>query len=95
MKKKKIKTQLKSTCCGVDIKVDMSPDFIGDNPKTMQVGTCCYMCSKCNQPCDVYANTRKTWNRNPATKVKGDERGKFKEKLTKKEIDKIRKNEDF
>jgi L-lactate utilization protein LutB len=92
---KKKKSNLKSNCCNADIKVDMAPDFYGDNPKTMIIGTCCYICNRCNQACDVHINIRKTWAINPATKIKGDERGKFKEKLTKKEIEEIRKNEDF
>jgi L-lactate utilization protein LutB len=86
--KKKI-NNLKSICCGAEAKVDMSPDFIGDNPKTMQIGTYCYVCTKCSQPCDIYSKERKLWNRNPATKIEKDKRSKLKEKLTKKEIREI------
>jgi hypothetical protein len=92
---KKKKNNLKSTCCNAEIDIDMAPDFIGDNPKTMIIGTCCYLCSKCNKPCDVYLKERKTWTRNPKTQILGDNRGKVKEKLTKKEIKEIRRNEDF
>ena len=89
------KNNLKSNCCNADIKTDIAPDFLGDNPETMQIGTCCYICKKCNNACDVHVNERKVWKINPVTKIKGDERGKFREKLTKKEIEEIRKNEDF
>ena len=42
-----------SKCCKAEIITIMSPDFIGDNPKTMKIGTCHFGCSKCNKPCDI------------------------------------------
>ena len=42
-----------SKCCGGKIKIDMSPDFPGDDPKTMKIGTCSYRCQECGEPCDV------------------------------------------
>jgi hypothetical protein len=90
------KSNFKSECCKAEIRYSESaPDFIGDDPKTMRVGTCCAICSKCGKPCSFYIPRRKTWKINPITKVKGDGRGKIKEKLTEKEIKEFRKNEDF
>jgi len=91
----KKKNNLKSLCCNAKVKISMSPDFFGDTPKTQIIGTCHYTCTKCNQACDIYSNSRKTWKINPSTKVKGDNRDKEKDKLTKKEIEEIRRNEDF
>ena len=42
-----------SACCKAPVKTSISPDFIGDNPNTMTVGTCCFVCSMCEKPCDV------------------------------------------
>jgi len=88
---KKKKNNLKSTCCGAEVKIGGIGDFEGDKSACTQY----YVCIQCQEACDVYLKERKTWTRNPVTKVKGDERGKYQEKLTKKEIDTIRKNEDF
>lgn len=44
---------MKSECCCAPVKISMSPDFIGDDPKTMEIGTCCYICPKCLRVCDV------------------------------------------
>ena len=83
----KKKTKIKSECCKAEVRYsDFAPDFIGDDPKTMQIGTCYCICSKCNKPCNIYVPIRRTWKINPATKVKGDERAKIKERQTKKEI---------
>jgi len=38
----------KSKCCGVKVQVSMTDE-----------GTCCYICSKCNYPCDVVFNEEK------------------------------------
>ncbi len=43
----------KSKCCNADVKWVMSPDFAGDDPKKMRVGTCSFECEKCGKPCDV------------------------------------------
>lgn len=52
--KSKRKKKYKSKCCNVDVYLsEISPDFIGDDPKTMKIGTCSYLCSKCNKPCDI------------------------------------------
>jgi hypothetical protein len=86
----KKKSNLKSTCCKSEIKYsDFAPDFIGDNPKTMKIGTVSCLCTKCGEPCNIYLKNRKTWKINPATKVKGDERAKIKEKEIKKQIQEI------
>jgi len=50
--KKKIKEYL-SKCCKTLVIGTMSPDFIGDKPETMTVGTCYFVCSKCGKPCDI------------------------------------------
>jgi len=84
------KSKIKSECCKVPIRYsDFAPDFIGDDPKTMRVGTCYAICNKCNQPCNIYIPIRKTWKINPATKVKGDKREKIKDKEINKEIQEI------
>lgn len=90
----KKKNKIKSSCCKAEIRYsDPSPDFIGD--KNPVIGTCYCICSKCNQPCDMYVPIRKTWTRNPKTQILEDKRAKKEIKLTKKEIEEIRRNEDF
>lgn len=89
MKKKTIKSNLKSTCCNAEIKTNMVPDFIGDNPKNMIIGTCYYICTKCDEPCNSYLKERKTWKINPATKIIGDKREKIHKKEINKEIKEI------
>lgn len=91
---KKKRNKILSACCKAEIRSsDPAPDFIGDKNPT--IGTCCCICSKCGKPCNFYTPIRKVWTKNPATKIKGDEREKKENKLTKKEIDYYRKNEDF
>jgi hypothetical protein len=89
---KKKRNKILSSCCRAEIRFsDPSPDFIGDDPKTMKIGTCSAICSKCNKPCNIYTPIRKVWTRNPKTQILEDNRGK----LTEKEIKKILKEEDF
>ena len=84
------KNKIKSECCHAEVRYsDFSPDFIGDDPKVMKVGTICAICSKCNQPCNIYIPIRKTWTRNPKTQVQGDKRGKIRKKEVEKEIKEI------
>ena len=49
--KKKIKYI--SKCCNAYVIGVMSPDFIGDIPEQMQIGTCYYKCSLFDKPCDI------------------------------------------
>ena len=42
-----------SKCCNAKVKSEMCPDFIGDNPKEMKIGTCYFICEKCGFDCDV------------------------------------------
>ncbi len=42
-----------SKCCNAPISFIFSPDFLGDNPKKMKVGTIYFGCEKCRQPCDA------------------------------------------
>ena len=50
--KKKIKQV--SKCCGAELTTEISPDFLGDNTRGINyIGTCCYICSSCNRPCDI------------------------------------------
>lgn len=42
-----------SECCLAETTIVMSADFIGDNPNTMKIGTCHFMCLKCGEPCDI------------------------------------------
>jgi len=79
----KIKSNLKSNCCNAKIKVEGDEDFKGITC------TMYYVCTKCKKDCDFHLDDRKTWKINPVTKVKGDNRGKIKEKLIKKEIKEI------
>lgn len=53
-----------------------------------------YVCVACGEPCDVYYTTRKTWGRSPAEQIVPNKK-KDAPKLTRKEIDEIRKSEDF
>lgn len=50
-------------------------------------------CNKCHQPCNVFLNKRKTWEINPKTRIVPNKKRDI--KLTKKEIAKILKEEDF
>jgi len=97
MSKKKIKKDnLKSTCCKAEIKYsDFTPDFIGDDPKTMTTGTCCCICSKCGQQCNVMSNKRRTWTINPVERIVPNKKKKSSTKLTPKELKEIHLNEDF
>jgi len=86
----KTKNKIKSSCCHASVRYsDPAPDFIGDNSKTMQVGTCYCICSKCNQPCNMYIPIRRTWIKNPKTQIQKDKREKTKRKETNKEIKEI------
>ncbi len=41
-----------SDCCNHPVIVSgPSPDFIGDDPKTMRIGTCHYICTRCGAAC--------------------------------------------
>jgi L-lactate utilization protein LutB len=92
----KKKNKIKSACCRAEIRYsDFTPDFIGDNPKTMTIGTCCCICSKCNKSCNIYIPIRKTWTRNPKTQILEDNRKKQKKLFTDKELKEFRKEEDF
>jgi L-lactate utilization protein LutB len=87
---KKKRSKIKSECCKAEVRYsDPAPDFIGDDPKTMRIGTVYAICTKCNQPCNIYIPIRKVWTRNPKTQVQGDKRGKIKKKEIKKEIQEI------
>lgn len=86
----KKKSKIKSSCCKAPIRYsDLAPDFIGDDPKTMRMGTCYIICTKCNQPCDMHISIRRTWTRNPSEQIIGDKRDKINKKVTKKEIEEI------
>lgn len=54
MIKKRNVEDYKSKCCGASVSTRLSPDFFGDDPKTMKCGTCNFFCMKCLQACDVY-----------------------------------------
>jgi hypothetical protein len=85
----KSKSNLKSNCCNAGIKTAMSPDFFGDIPDQMHVGTCHYECTKCGKTCDVHTNTRKIWAINPKTRIVPNKKKNQKEKLSKQEIEQI------
>mgnify|MGYP001588815842 CR=1 FL=1 len=44
---------LRSKCCDAEVLVVMAPDFLGDDVKTMTIGTCYYKCGKCEEACDT------------------------------------------
>ena len=57
-----------SDCCRAKIRYSgPTPDFIGE--KYPEVGTCYIICTKCEEPCNFYVPVRKTWKRNPVTKI--------------------------
>jgi hypothetical protein len=95
MSKKKNK-QLLSDCCRAEIRTsDFIPDFIEDNPKTMTIGTCYFICSKCGEACNIYVPIRRTWKINPKTQILQNKKKKSSTKLTPKELKEIHKREDF
>lgn len=50
----------KSKCCNAETKLsNPSPDFYGDKPKNMKIGTRFFICSKCNKPCDIKIKRKK------------------------------------
>lgn len=51
MKKKPI--HYVSKCCGAEMSVVGSPDFIGEQMNQDWVGTCNYYCTLCQEPCDI------------------------------------------
>ena len=51
MKKKLI--HYVSKCCGAEMSMVGSPDFIGEQMNQDWVGTCNYYCEKCKEPCDI------------------------------------------
>lgn len=88
----KKKSKYKSTCCNASIRLEGTVGDFHDQDKS---STLIAVCTKCNNPCSIKFKVRKTWEINPVTKIKEDERKKFQDKLTKKEIENYRKNEDF
>ena len=44
---------LKSKCCNAKVSIVMSPDFPGDDVKTMEIGTSYFKCEECGNACDV------------------------------------------
>ena len=92
----KKKNNLKSSCCRAKVRFsDFAPDFIGDDPKTIKIGTCYATCTKCGEPCNTYIPIRKVWTRNPKTQIVPNKNKKSSTKLTDKEIREFLKGEDF
>ena len=74
-KSNKKKSKIKSECCKAGVRYsEPAPDFIGDSsPQNLSkphIGTCYAICMLCGQPCNIYFSIRKTWKRNPSTKIK-------------------------
>jgi len=42
-----------SKCCGAEMTLESSPDFIGDQMNRNSICTCNYYCTKCGEPCDI------------------------------------------
>lgn len=75
----KKKTKLKSTCCDAPVKINDAGLF----------------CTKCHNPCDYTVKVRKTWEINPKTRIAPNKKQKNLDKLSKEEIERYRKSEDF
>jgi len=75
----------KSKCCKAKVKIVMAKDFFGDVPKQL-IGTCYYICCKCNNPCDIFFPVRKKFKINPKTRVQPNKKRK---KLTKQNTKKL------
>jgi hypothetical protein len=86
----KKRSNYKSKCCGTKVRVESSPDDIDKKGCTMY-----YVCTKCNQPCDVLTNERRTWAINPKTRIVPNKKEKNKKLFTDKELKDFRMNEDF
>ena len=95
MSKNKRKVTERSKCCNAKVRVIMSKDFFGDDPNTQKMGTCHYECTKCHKDCDIFYVQRRTWKINPKTRIRPNKKKKDWNKLTKKEIEHMRKWEDF
>jgi hypothetical protein len=81
MVKKKHNATTLSKCCNAKVKVE--------GKTTMYC-----VCTRCHQACDCYVKMRKQWARNPKTQITPNSKCK-KNKLTRKEIDEIRRESDF
>lgn len=44
---------LASVCCSAGTYIEMSPDFIGEKPEDMTIGTANYSCEECGEACDT------------------------------------------
>lgn len=75
-------TTIRSKCC--NSKVEVHGNL-----------TLYHVCKKCGNACDIVFVERKVWERNPVTQVQPNKKKKSKIKLTKKEINQIRQEEDF
>ena len=55
-----MKRKYLSKCCNAPAKPKFSdfPDFPGDDIEKQKIGTCWFMCKKCNKPCDVIYNAK-------------------------------------
>jgi len=42
-----------SDCCCAPVRVEGSPDFIGDKVEDVDVCTCSYVCTECGKVCDI------------------------------------------
>lgn len=81
------KSQFKSKCCHETVKVLCSPDKIGY--------TMCYICSGCQEACDVFIPERRTWEINPKTRVVPNKKNKNDKMFTDKELKKFSEEEDY
>lgn len=54
---------LRSKCCDSLVRLNVCPDFLGDDPRTMTVATTYYICWDCGHSCDVrrWSKTRMWW----------------------------------
>jgi hypothetical protein len=49
-----------SKCCGEAVRIEMSSDFIGDDPDTQEIGTAHYVCTKCNKACQPVSKNKRS-----------------------------------
>jgi hypothetical protein len=83
---KKNKDTFKSNCCNAVVKYKRN-----DKKETTDVFS--ITCTKCDNPCNVHVDERRTWAINPKTRIVPNK--KKDRKLSNKELNKFREEEDF
>jgi len=93
---KRKKRNFKSECCNAEVHLSKTLNkLFGNFSEKISTGTYECICSKCHKACDVYIPIRKVWTINPKTRIIPNKKKRILDKLSQKEINKYRKNEDF